>query len=72
MDGNGDLISTLIQTKNTKPCGMPGEYILILPDFFIGPNNKTTPTLEDKGTVIYFYIMLFYRNFMIGNVYYFS
>ena len=55
MDGNGDLISTLIQTKNTKPCGMPGEYILILPDFFI--NNKTTLTYEDKGTLLYYAII---------------
>ena len=48
-DGNGDadLINTWIQTKNTKPCGLPGEYILILPQFFTDTTNK----YGSKGTI---------------------
>lgn len=35
------------ETKNTKPCGLPGEYILILPDFF----TDTTERYGNKGKI---------------------
>ncbi len=53
-NGDGDLITTWIQTKNSKPCGMPGEYILILPQFFTDTTNK----YGDKGIVDSFSIMI--------------
>lgn len=50
IDVDENLVTTP-RTKNSKPCGQPGEYIILPPQFFIDKDNSYTAAYGDKGAI---------------------
>ena len=38
------------RTQQSKPCGQPGEYIIVPPQFFLNADQSTTKEFGDPGT----------------------